>query len=156
MDISARQDRTGRRLIRAGVLLFLLGLLVGFAVPAFANPRMGLASHLEGVMNGLFLIALGLLWPRLVLSTRLLSVAFWLAIVGTFANLLATSLAAAWGAGAMMPIAAQGRTGTASQEGVIQALLVLLSLAMVALCVILLVGLRDVPAAGGKDGRSDV
>ena len=38
----------GDRLLRLGVLLFLLGLLTGFAIPALTNPRMGLTSHLEG------------------------------------------------------------------------------------------------------------
>ena len=33
--------------------------LTGFIIPLTANPRAGLASHLEGVMNGTFLLALG-------------------------------------------------------------------------------------------------
>lgn len=136
------QDRTGHRLLQAGFALFLLGLLVGFAVPALANPRMGLASHLEGVMNGLFLVVLGLVWPRLVLSSRLLRATFWLAIFGTFANWATTLLAAAWGAGRTMPIAAEGRFGTPGQEAVIQGLLVSLAVAMVLVCVLVLVGLR--------------
>jgi hydroxylaminobenzene mutase len=41
-----------------GMLLFLLGLLTGFVEQRFANVRMGLAAHLEGVMNGTFLVAL--------------------------------------------------------------------------------------------------
>lgn len=49
--MSGARDR-GHALLQAGVALFLAGLLVGLAVPAMANPRMGLASHLEGVMNG--------------------------------------------------------------------------------------------------------
>ena len=35
--------------------LFLAGLLTGLVEQEFANPRMGLAAHLEGVMNGAFL-----------------------------------------------------------------------------------------------------
>ena len=35
------------RLLFFGMLLFLFGLLVGLAIPALANPRMGLASHLD-------------------------------------------------------------------------------------------------------------
>lgn len=140
----------GRRLLRAGVALFLLGLLVGFAVPALANPRMGLASHLEGVMNGLFLVVLGLLWPKLDLPHRWLRATFRLAVFGTFTNLLATFLAAAWGAGIMMPIAAQGHTGTPGQELAIKALLVSLSLAMVSVCVLVLIGLRG----SGDEGRT--
>lgn len=84
------QNQTGHRLLQLGVALFLLGLLTGLAVPGLANPRMALASHLEGLMNGLFLIALGLMWPRVALSARLASVTFWLACYGTFANWAAT------------------------------------------------------------------
>lgn len=39
--------------------LFLPGLLTGFFESRFTNMRMGLAAHLEGVMNGIFLVALG-------------------------------------------------------------------------------------------------
>jgi hypothetical protein len=46
-----------RRLMWHGILLFLLGLVTGLAEQRFTNPRMGLAAHLEGVMNGTFLIA---------------------------------------------------------------------------------------------------
>ena len=48
------QDDTKRRLVWHGMLLFLLGLLTGLAEPHFANLRMALAAHLEGVMNGIF------------------------------------------------------------------------------------------------------
>src|ERR1700753_4150644 len=48
-------------LFTLGLVLFLLGLLTGFAVPAVKNPRMALSSHLEAVLNGMFLVLLGLL-----------------------------------------------------------------------------------------------
>ena len=51
-----------RRLLWHGMFLFLLGLLTGFVEQQFTNPRMGLAAHLEGVMNGIFLLALGAVW----------------------------------------------------------------------------------------------
>lgn len=140
------QTRIAHRLLQLGVLLFLLGLLVGLAVPALANPRMGLASHMEGVMNGLFLVALGLLWPKLTLAPRTQTIAFWLAAYGTFANLAATFLAALVGGAAMMPIAAQGRVATAGVESAISGLLVTLGVADIAVCVIVLAGLRR-PAA---------
>lgn len=153
--ISAQQH-TGRRLLQLGVLLFLVGLLVGFAVPHLANPRMGLASHLEGVMNGLFLIAMGLLWPQLALSPRQQRATFILAMFGTFANVLVTFLAAAWGAGSMMPIAGQGRVGTPVQEVIIKALLGSLALAMISVCILLLLGLRagDTTSATRASGGS--
>jgi hydroxylaminobenzene mutase len=140
---TAQQNRTAHRLLQLGVLLFLLGLLSGIVTPALANPRMGLSSHLEGVMNGTFLLILGVVWPKLVLSRRILALTYWLAIYGTFANWAATGLAAVWGAGASsMPIAALRHQGTTVQEAVIHFLLVSLSVAMVAVCVLVLWGLR--------------
>ncbi|MBW6535801.1 MAG: hypothetical protein K0B11_12395 [Mariniphaga sp.] len=59
-----------------GVFLFLLGLIVGLVVPVLANPRMGLSSHLEGVMNGMLLIIFGLIWNRLKLSSTWLKLYF--------------------------------------------------------------------------------
>lgn len=129
-------------LIQLGVFLFFLGLIVGFLVPALPNPRLGLASHLEGIINGIFLIVIGSIWSRLVLAPGVLKVLFSLLIYGTFANWLATLLAAIWGAGRSMPIAAQGQESTASKEVVVDFLLYSLSLAMLASCVILLIGLR--------------
>lgn len=123
--------------------LFLLGLLTGLAVPALGNPRMGLASHLEAVMNGIFLVVLGLLWPKLHLSPRMLTGTFWLALYGTFVNWLATLLAAVWSAGsAMMPLAGLGHSGTSIEEAIVRFLLVTLSLAMIAASVLVIVGLR--------------
>lgn len=51
--------RQAKQLIFLGLLLFLSGLLTGLIIPFFKNPRMGLSAHLEGVMNGMFLILLG-------------------------------------------------------------------------------------------------
>ena len=52
-------ETANRRLMWHGMLLFLVGLLTGFAEPHYTNVRMGLAAHLEGVMNGILLLALG-------------------------------------------------------------------------------------------------
>lgn len=135
-------QRRSHRLLQLGVFLFLLGLLTGFAIPMLANPRMGLSSHLEGVLNGMFLLALGLIWPRLRLGSTARATTFWLAVYGTFANWAATLLAAAWGAGRTMPIAAGAHEGTAGQEMVITVLLLSLSAAVVAVCGLVLWGLR--------------
>ncbi len=57
-----------RRLLWHGMFLFLLGLVTGFAEPHFVNMRMGLAAHLEGVLNGIFLLVLGAAWTEVRLS----------------------------------------------------------------------------------------
>ena len=128
--------------MQLGILLFLLGLLTGFAGPKLKNPRMGLTSHLEGVMNGMFLVILGLVWPRLGLSHAWLAVTFWLIVYAAFANWMATLLAAAWGAGAlMMPIAAGNHKAGPRRERVIGFLLASLGLCLIAACALILVGL---------------
>jgi (hydroxyamino)benzene mutase len=154
MHPTAAQYRTGHRLIQFGLVLFLLGLLVGFAVPYVANPRMGLASHVEGVMNGMLLMLLGLIWPRLVLPSRTLGVAFGLAVYGTFANWSATLLAAVWGAGRSMPLAAPAPVATGLQENVIDFLLISLSVAIIAVTLIVLYGLRQAPGPASHSERA--
>jgi hydroxylaminobenzene mutase len=47
---------------------------------------MGLAAHLEGVMNGTFLIALGAIWSRVHLSSKQMFIAYWTALYGTLAG----------------------------------------------------------------------
>jgi (hydroxyamino)benzene mutase len=131
-----------RRLLQLGILLFLFGLFTGFAIPAFTNPRMGLSSHLEGVMNGIFLIALGFIWPELRLSKAPSLTAFWLLVYGTYVNWLAVLLAGIFGTGALTPIAAAGHQGTPLQEAIVTVMLLSLSVAMIAGCIIVLWGLR--------------
>jgi hypothetical protein len=73
-----------QRLCGVGLLLFLVGLAVGFGVQASPSPRGMLAAHLTGVQSATFLVALGLLWPRLRLgpaATKLLSSAIWISFV---------------------------------------------------------------------------
>lgn len=115
-----------------GLVLFLLGLLTGFAVPALKNPRMALSSHLEAVLNGMFLVILGLLWPHIHLPHAWGLTAVALIVYAAYANWLATLLAAAWGAGRRFaPIAAADHEASASREGVVSFLLLSLALSIV-------------------------
>jgi len=125
-----------------GLFLFLLGLLSGFAVPALHNPRMGLAAHLEGVMNGLVLLVLGLAWPRFTLSGRASRGLFWLALYGTYVNWGSTLLAAHFGTSRSTPIAGAGFSGQPWQEALVDFGLISLSFAIVAACIMGLWGLR--------------
>lgn len=138
------QSRHSHKLIQYGIVLFLLGLITGFLIPALQNPRMGLSSHLEGVQNGMLLIIFGLLWNKLSLSGKTLKWMYALAIFGTFTNWFTTLLAGIWGAGSeMMPIAGQSMSGTVWQEIIIKFGLISLSISMVVVCVFLLLGLRQ-------------
>lgn len=128
-------------LFALGLILFLLGLVTGLVNPAVKNPRMGIASHLQGMTNGPFLIVVGLLWPHVDLAHGWQVVTVVLLAYGTYANWLATQLAAIWGAGQKFaPSAAGGHVASAAKEGVVNFLLVSLAPAMLAATVILLVG----------------
>jgi hydroxylaminobenzene mutase len=119
-------------LFRLGLILFLLGLLTGFAVPALKNPRMALSSHLEAVLNGMFLVLLGLLWPHIRLPNALGVTAVVLIVYSAYANWAAALLAAAWGAGRKLaPIAAAHHESSAAKERLVSFLLVSLSVAIV-------------------------
>ena len=143
MDTASMKQRLSRRLISSGVLLLLVGLLSGLLVPILANPRMGLSSHVEGVMSGMLLIIMGLIWPRLRLGDRAMKATSWLLIYGAYANWANPLLAAAWAAGGtMMPMASHGLKGTPVQEMVIGILAVSLALALLTGISLVLWGLR--------------
>lgn len=146
------ESRAAQYLLTAGALLFLLGLLGGFAIPDMANPRMGLSAHLEGVLNGMFLMVAGLAWSRLRLSSRLSALAFGLLLYGAFANWLFITLAAIFGTIALTPIAGAGHTGSAWQESLVAAGLISVGVAMVLGGALLVLGfyrgIRVSPAPG--------
>jgi (hydroxyamino)benzene mutase len=108
----------GRRLMWHGVFLFLIGLVTGTQERRFKNMRMALSAHLEGVMNGTFLIALGAGWRHVELPPRIEQVARWTALYGAYGNWFFTTLGAAMGTAAANPILSQGHHGKPWQEKV--------------------------------------
>jgi (hydroxyamino)benzene mutase len=112
-------EGTNRGLMWHGMCLFLLGLLTGFAEQHFANIRMGLAAHLEGVMNGTFLVALGAVWNEVRLAPSTKAIAYWITLYGTYGNWLVTTLAAGFGTAALSPITGAGHSGQPWQENLV-------------------------------------
>jgi hydroxylaminobenzene mutase len=135
-------ETANRRLMWHGMLLFLLGLFTGFAEPHFSNVRMGLAAHLEGVMNGILLLALGAIWPHVRLRRNAQAAAFWTALYSAYANWLFTTLAAIFGTGALSPITAPGFRAQAWQESLVTAGLMSVGIVVVTSTLIFLWGLR--------------
>jgi hydroxylaminobenzene mutase len=137
--------RQGHRLLQLGMLLFLFALFVGLAVPGFAVPRLGLSAHVLGIMQGIFLMVIGVLWPRLTLTRAMSRLACWLAVYGCFAAWTANVLAGIWGAGnSMLPMAAGQARGNALQEGMIAAGLITAALSLISAAIVILWGLRAV------------
>jgi hydroxylaminobenzene mutase len=135
-------EATSRRLMFHGMCLFVLGLLTGFAEQHFTNVRMGLAAHLEGLMNGTFLLALGGVWPNVRLSPMATKVAYWTVLYGTYMNWLMTILAAVFGTAALSPITGVGHSGLGWQESLVTAGFMSVGITIVLASVLILWGLR--------------
>jgi hydroxylaminobenzene mutase len=135
-------EDANRRLMWHGMFLFLLGLVTGFVEQRFANVRMGLAAHLEGVMNGTFLVALGAIWTEVKLPSVAKAIAYWTALYGTYVNWVVTTLAAVFGTAALSPISAAGHSGQPWQESLVTAGFLSVGVVIVASSVFVLWGLR--------------
>jgi (hydroxyamino)benzene mutase len=131
-----------RSLLWHGMFLFSLGLLTGLVEQQFSNPRMGLAAHLEGVTNGIFLVALGAVWMEVRLSPRLKAGAYWSTLYGTYVNWAITTLAAGFGAASLSPITGAGHSALPWQETVVTFGFITVGIAMIAASVLILWGLR--------------
>lgn len=131
-----------RQLMWHGMLLFLLGLITGLLEQRFTNVRMALSAHLEGVMNGIFLLALGAAWNEVRLSHPVKVTAYWTALYGTYANWLVTSIAAAFGTAADSPITSAGHSGQPWQESFVAMGFLTVAIAIIATSVLVLWGLR--------------
>ncbi len=135
-------EDTNRRLMWHGMFLFLIGLFTGFAEGRFVNVRMGLAAHLEGLMNGTFLVVLGAVWTEVRLPPLAEAIAYWTALYGTYVNWLVTTLAAAFGTAALSPITAAGHSGQPWQESIVTVGFMSVGIVIVASSVLVLWGLR--------------
>ena len=135
-------ESMSRKMMRYGLFLFLLGLVTGLMEQRFMNMRMGLSAHLEGVMNGIFLIALGAAWPELSLPSLAKGIAYGLALFGTYANWLFTTLGAIFGTAVNNPIAAAGHHGRPWQESFVGAGFLGVAFSMIVMSLLVLWGLR--------------
>jgi hydroxylaminobenzene mutase len=147
-------EATDRSLMWHGMLLFLIGLLTGFLEQSFTNPRMGLSAHLEGLMNGTFLLVLGAIWTHVRLPRPAKVGAYWAALYGTYANWLVTTLAAIFGTAINTPVAAAGHSGQPWQESLVWAGFLTVAAAIVACSVLVLWGLRRGASPQPRSARS--
>jgi (hydroxyamino)benzene mutase len=131
-----------RRLLFHGIALFLIGLFTGLAEQHFTNVRMALAAHLEGVMNGIFLLAVGAVWNEVRLSSLLSRIAYWALLSGTYGNWVVTTTAAILGTAALSPITSGGQSAAPGQEALVTIGFVLIGLAIILASALLLWGLR--------------
>ena len=148
--------RSARGLARAGILLIILALLNGLAVPAFLNPRLAIATHLSGILDGLLLIAVASVWTRLTLTRTQARVAQLLVIGGAYLNWGTLALASAWGTNRNTPMAGAGFGAAAWQELIVHAMQVTMAVALLVSLSLVFYGLRGSGAhfTGDDDARA--
>src|ERR1700744_1388322 len=129
-----------QQLLICGTILFLLSLLLGFAIPVFANPRMGVEMHVTGLQSGMALWALGLMWQRIALPAGAARTTQVLAVTGLYTTVTSLLLAAAWGTSRATPIAGAGHQANRLRETVVTTVLTAGSLATVAAVALVLWG----------------
>ena len=140
---SQSQADVSRRLIRHGMFLFLLGLLTGILIPTLTSPRLALAAHMEGLLNGIFLIVVGgVVWKQLRLPERAASASIWLLLIAAYASWGFCLLAAVFGASQTLAIAGKGYTAAAWQEQLVSAGLGLGAICVLVASCLVLYGLR--------------
>lgn len=121
--------------------LFLLALIAGLLVPGFPVPRLGVSVHLLGLMQGLFLTVLGLMWPRLQLTHAWSRAGGWLAVYGCLSAWVSNVLAAIWGGSALLPLASGPARSTGLHDGIITIGLRSGAVSLVAATIVVLRGL---------------
>jgi len=155
MNSSSLLSRQGHRMLQTGVALFVFSGLEGFAIPSLPAPRLGLSVHTLSALQGVMLLGLGLVWPRLHLSATGSRVAFWTYLYSSFATLVPYVLAASWGAGnSTIPLAAGKAHGTALQEAVIRVVLYSAAPTFFVSMAFVLWGLRIAGSPSGDAGLS--
>jgi hydroxylaminobenzene mutase len=134
-------ERRAHGLFLHGMVLVGAGLLMGTVVQSVATPRLGLSAHTGTLMNGILVIAMGAFWPRLALAPALETAAYWLVVDGSYVSSAALFLAAVFGTSRTTPLHGAGHEGTAAQEALVGAGLVVGGVAVLAGCGLALWGL---------------
>ncbi len=142
---SIQSEDLKRRLLWHGILLCTLGFIVGLFIPLYVNPRAGLATHLLGITQGLFLAVVGLIYPYLKLSFKLARVNFWMLLISAYIGMAGEFTGAAFGLTKVFIITAEGfPPGSAWMENTVEIAIKGISSFILLSCLIILFGLRRV------------
>ena len=131
-----------RRVLWHGTVLVLLGLATGAFLQSFANPRLALAAHVGGIMNGMLIMVVGAVWSELALSATLGRSLFWSLVYSGYVNWLGLVFAAAFGTTSTTPLLGDGTAAEPWQEQLVAFCLVSGAVVTLAAVVVVLFGLR--------------
>ena len=131
-----------RRVLWHGTMLVLLSLATGGFLQSFANPRLALAAHVGGLMNGTLVMVVGAAWHDLALATGLARGLFWSLVYSGYVNWLGLVLAAAFGTALTTPLLGDGVPADPWQERLVAFCLVSGAVVTLAAFGLVLAGLR--------------
>lgn len=97
-----------RRLLWHGICLCTIGFIAGLFIPLYVNPRAGLATHLLGITEGLFLAVVGLCYPQLKLPLGLAKANFWMLVISAYVGIAGEFSGAIFGLTRVFIITAKG------------------------------------------------
>jgi hypothetical protein len=107
--MNSLEPRVAKSLVGHGLVVILLGMFTGFPYALVVTGAMAGAerawrmAHLEGVLNGLMLVAIGAAGDSLALSTTQARWLQWTLIVTAYGNWLGATLGAATGERGLAP-----------------------------------------------------
>jgi hydroxylaminobenzene mutase len=111
----------GQGLIRWGAVLLALSVLSGFAIQVVPDPIMGLASHIQGLLNAFLLILVGLIWSRLEIGYLASVVVYWGLVLGAYVTFLVQMACTFLEiGGTIFPIAGGSHVGTPLEEELVK------------------------------------
>ena len=123
-------------------MLVLLGLATGGVLQSFANPRLALAAHVGGLMNGTLVMVVGAAWDALVLSPGISRGLFWALVYSGYVNWLGLVLAATFATTLTTPLLGDGIPAERWQESLVAFCLVSGAVVTLVAFALVLFGLR--------------
>jgi (hydroxyamino)benzene mutase len=137
------ESEAKRGLIWHGLVLFFLGLVTGFVIPSMTSPRLGMSAHVQGILNGMFLLLVGgIVWDRLASSRKIEAGAYWLLLYSAYGSWFFCLLAGVFGASHMLPIAGAGYRALPWQEQLVMVGLGTVGVGYTVACALLVYGVR--------------
>ena len=152
---SIQSEALKRSLLWHGILICLLGFVAGLFIPLYANPRAGLATHLLGITQGVFLAVIGLSYPVLKLPLWVGRANFWMLLISAYVGMIVEFLAAAFGLSRMFLITAMGLPeGIPWLETSTEIAIKNISILTILSCFIVLFGLRQIKSGSTLQEKS--
>jgi hypothetical protein len=159
IDLDDLKERIRRWTLLLGVLQLTLGCLVGFipptAVPWFRGIVM---AHIEYTVNGVLVIAFGLIVNQLRLGSRPLKVWFWMLQLGTWTNGTAGLVGAFLGSSSplLSSISKQFPPPGGANNPVVTGSLLVCGVTLMICLILTIVGLvRSISQEGSRNVRAD-